>query len=80
MATSLPPKQTIEEKLATAGEFKDAGNEFYKAKDFKAAAGALRKRWTTVSSCKTTIEISCSVEHIITRRQVPPSYPLHEGH
>jgi len=33
------PKQTIEEKLAKAVEFKDLGNQFYKDGNFKAAAG-----------------------------------------
>ena len=39
MATAVAPKATIEQKLDTAAEFKDAGNGFYKASDFKAAAG-----------------------------------------
>jgi len=33
------PKQTIEEKLAKAVEFKDLGNKFYKDGNYKAAAG-----------------------------------------
>ena len=33
------PKQTIEEKLAKAVEFKELGNQFHKDGNFKAAAG-----------------------------------------
>ena len=33
------PKQTIEEKLAKAVEFKELGNQFHKDGNYKAAAG-----------------------------------------
>ena len=39
MAEAAPKKQTIDEKLDTALEFKDLGNKFYKEGNYKAAAG-----------------------------------------
>ena len=40
MAEAAPKaKQTIDEKLDIALEFKDLGNKFYKEGNFKAAAG-----------------------------------------
>jgi tetratricopeptide (TPR) repeat protein len=43
MATAAPPKATIEDKLVSAAEFKDAGNTLYKAGDFKGAASKYHK-------------------------------------
>jgi hypothetical protein len=37
MATANPGKLSIEEKLSTALNFKDEGNELYKTKDYKKA-------------------------------------------